>query len=113
VTVIARDTKTGLTGHGLYTIRIANAGPVITTAAISGVAGKAVSGTISIADPGASWISVSISGVPLGMTFAMRGQTITMAWASPLAGTYNLKVSVVDSAGLTAQANIPITITAK
>lgn len=113
VTVTAKDTKTGLTGKGIYTVKIANAGPVITAPALTGVAGKALSGLISISDPGAAYISVSISGVPLGMGFSMSGTNITAIWASATVGSYSLKITVTDSAGLSAQATMPITITAK
>jgi len=34
VTVSAKDTETGLTGTAVYSVKIANAGPVITAAAI-------------------------------------------------------------------------------
>jgi hypothetical protein len=110
VTAIARDTKTGLTGQGIYTVKIAAAGPVIAAPAMTGTAGVPLTGTISISDPGATSVSVSISGVPWGMGFSMSGLTITANWASPVAGTYSLKIVVVDSAGLTAQAIVPITI---
>jgi subtilase family serine protease len=113
VTVIAKDSKTGLSGQGVYTVKIANAGPVITAAATTGVAGKALSGTISIADPGATSLSISISGAPLGMGFSSNGLTITYFWNSPVVGSYNLKVAVVDNLGLSAQAAVPVTVTAK
>ena len=112
VTIVAKDSKTGLSGQGVYTIKIANAGPVITAAAMTGVAGKPLSGTITIADPGATALSVSISGVPLGMSFSANGLTLTANWASPVTGSYTLKVVVQDSAGLSAQASVPITVTA-
>jgi hypothetical protein len=113
VTVIAKDSKTGLSGQGIYTVKIATAGPVITAAAATGAAGKALTGTISIAAPGAVYVSVSISGAPLGMGFAMSGLSISYNWPTPVVGSYSLKVAVVDSSGLTAQATVPITITAK
>ena len=113
VTVIAKDTRTGLSGQGLYTVKIAVAGPVITFSPITGVAGKAVSGTIGISDATSPSVRLSISGVPLGMTFALSGSNIIMKWANPVAGSYNLKLYAIDSAGLTAQVTIPVTITAK
>jgi hypothetical protein len=113
VTVVAKDSKTGLSGQGLYTVKIANAGPTITAAATTGVAGKALSGTISIADPGATSLSISISGAPLGMGFSSSGLTVTYFWNSAVLGSYNLKVLVVDSAGLSAQATVPVTVSAK
>lgn len=113
VVVSAKDGKTGLVGQGTYTVSIATAGPTITAAPINGVAGKAVSGTIAISAPGAASISVSITGVPLGMGFSISGLTLTASWPSPVAGSYAMKVTVVDSAGLSASTTVPITISAK
>jgi hypothetical protein len=113
VTVVARDSKTGLTGQGVYSVKIAMAGPVIAAAAMKGVAGQAMSGTFSITDPTATWMSISISGVPLGMGFSMSGTTITAIWARPVTGNYSLKVVATDNLGLSAQATIPVSITAK
>ena len=117
VTAIAKDTKTGLSGQAVYTVVVSAAtvsGPVITAPAMTGVAGKALTGQISISDPGVSWVSVSISGVPLGMSFSMSSSlAITASWPSPVTGSYTLKVVVTDSAGRTAQASVPVTITAK
>lgn len=113
VTVTAIDSKTGLSSQVIYTVTIANSGPVITALATTGVAGKALSGAITITDPGATWLSVSIAGAPLGMAFSSTGLTISYAWASPVVGSYSLKVSVIDSAGLTAQATVPVTVKAK
>lgn len=112
-TVIARDSKTGLTGQGVYTVNIATAGPAITAPAAKGIAGKVLNGSISISDPGATSLSISISGAPLGMGFSTNGTTVNYVWNTPSVGTYSLKVNVVDSAGLSAQATVVITITAK
>jgi hypothetical protein len=113
VTVTARDTKTGLSGQGVYSVQITKAGPVITAPAMTGVAGKALTGTISIADPGATALSVSLSGIPMGMTFSISGLSLTARWAAPVAGSYSLKIVVVDSAGLSATSTVPITIAAR
>jgi len=51
--------------------------------------------------------------VPMGMTFSASGLTLTASWAKPVAGSYNLKVVVMDSAGQSATANVPVTITAQ
>jgi subtilase family serine protease len=113
VTVTAKDSKTGLSGQGVYTVKIATNGPTISAPAATGAAGKVLKGTITISDPAATSLSISISGAPLGMGFSASGLSITYTWNSPVVGSYNLKVSVVDSLGLTAQATVPITITAK
>jgi hypothetical protein len=94
-------------------VKIAAAGPVITVPVMNGVAGKSLSGTINISDAGVAWVSVSISGAPLGMSFSMSGPAITASWARPVTGSYSLQVLVIDSAGLSAKAVVPISVLAK
>ena len=113
VTVIARDSKTGLTGQAVAAVKIAAAGPTISAAAMTGVAGKAMSGSIALAAPGATSLWISITGAPLGMQFSMSGMTITASWPQPVAGSYALKVVALDSNGLTAQLTVPVTVTAR
>jgi len=113
VTITAKDSKTGLSGSGVFTIRVTAAtvsGPVISAPAITGTAGKALSANIVISDPGVTALQVSISGVPYGMTFSANGLTLTANWAKPVAGTYNVLIQVVDSAGHSAQATLVITV---
>jgi hypothetical protein len=110
VRVSAKDTKTGLSGTGVITVKIAVAGPVITAPAMTGVAGKPLSGTISITAPGSVFVLVSINNAPWGMGFSMNGLSISAYWPSAVAGSYTLKVTAVDSAGLTATATVPVTI---
>lgn len=113
VTLTAKDSKTGLSGSAVLAVKIATAGPVITAPAMFGVAGLPLSGTISVSSPGATSLSVTIAGAPLGMGFSVSGTTITAKWPSPVAGKYQMTVTAKDSAGLTAQVTVPITINAK
>ena len=113
VTIIAKDSKTGLTGQAVASVKIAAAGPTITASTMTGVAGKAMSGSIVLTAPGATWLSISISGAPLGMQFSMSGLTITASWPLPVAGTYALKIAAQDNNGLTAQLSIPVTVSAR
>lgn len=119
VTVTAKDSKTGLSGQGVISLKIAASptppasGLQLTAPAVKGVAGKPLTGTISIAAPGASSLSLSIAGAPLGMGFSISGMTVTAYWPSPITGNYALSIRVVDSAGRQASATMPITITAK
>ncbi|PVX36930.1 S53 family peptidase [Janthinobacterium sp. 78] len=113
VTIIAKDSKTGLSGQAVTTVKIAAAGPTITAAAMKGVAGKAMSGSIVLTAPGATSLRISIDGAPLGMQFSMSGLTITATWPQPVAGSYTLKVVALDNNGLTAQLNVPVNVTAK
>lgn len=115
VTAVAKDSKTGLSGQAVYTVKIASSttssgGLSVSAPAITGTAGKAVSGTITITDSGVSWVSVSISGAPLGMSFSMTGLTVTANWPSPVVGSYTLTIVVADSAGRKVQVQMPVTI---
>ena len=114
VTVTAKDSKTGLTGSAVLTVKIAAAaavsGPVITASSFSGSAGVALTANIVISDSGVSGLQVSISGVPLGMGFSANGLTLTASWPHPVSGNYSLLVRVLDSAGRSAQLAIPVTI---
>ena len=47
------------------------------------------------------------------MTFSVSGMNVIAYWANPVLGSYTLKVSVTDSAKLSAQATVPVSITAK
>ena len=87
--------------------------PVITATALTGVAGKALSGAFSVADPAGYAMSVSISGVPSGMKLSLSGQAVSVSWASPLTGKYTLSVTATNGAGLSTQASVPVTINAK
>jgi hypothetical protein len=111
VTVTAQDTKTGLTGKGVYTLSIIHGGPVITATSFVGVAGKPLAGSITFADSTATSLSIRISGVPPGMSLSASGNVLSAKWASPLTGTYSLQVMVIDSQQLNATASIPVTIT--
>lgn len=117
VTVIATDTKTGLKGQAVATVTVTAAptgtGLVITAPALSGVAGQPLKGSILVAAPGAAGVSVSISGIPMGVMFAVSGLQFNLSWAAPVAGSYTLKVQATDSLGRSATASVPITIAAK
>ena len=112
VTVVAKDSVTGLTGSGIFAVKISSAGPSIVAPAMTGKVGTKLTGTITISDPTATSLNISISGVPMGMTFAVNGLTITATWNAPVAGSYSLKVSAVDSAGLSSQLAVPVTVAA-
>ena len=116
VTVTVKDTITGLTAKGIDTFSITPPGPAIATTSLIGVAGRPLTGTISFTDSSATNITVQIGGVPAGMSFTPSGSAssgaLSVNWASPVTGTYSLKVTVTDSQKLTASATIPVTITA-
>ena len=113
VTVTARDTKTGLSTNAVFTLQITKSGPTINVPTLKGVAGKALTGTIGISAPGATRVSISVSGVPSGLRLSASGMNLVATWSSPVAGNYQLKLTVVDNTGLSATAVVPIVITAK
>jgi subtilase family serine protease len=112
VTITASDAKTGLKGVGIYTLSIVKAGPVIAATSLTGVAGKAFTGSIGFSDSASTSLSISVSGVPAGMSFTASGSALTANWASPVTGVYSLHVTVIDGVGLTGTATVPVTITA-
>ena len=115
ITVSAKDTKTGLIGSATITLTVTAAstssgGPTVSASPQSGTGGHALSFVIAISDPNASAMSVSISGVPLGMTFTPSGLNLSASWASPVDGSYTLVVQVKDNLGRSVQASIPVTV---
>ncbi len=125
VTVTAKDSKTGLSGQGVYTVVIAAASsttstgtttasaPVIKATAMTGVAGRALSGTITVSDSSSKSLTVSISGAPLGMTFQVNGMQIVANWAAPQTGSYTLKVVATNGNGASATLSVPVTVNAR
>jgi hypothetical protein len=47
------------------------------------------------------------------MNFAASGLNLTTNWTPTAAGSYSIKITALDSLGLTAQLVVPITVTAK
>lgn len=84
--------------------------PKLTTTSLTGTAGKTFSGSIGYAAPGASSLSISISGAASGMTFAATSSGITVGWAKPLAGKTNLVITLKDNLGQTTTGNVAVTI---
>ena len=112
VTVTATDAKTGLSGHGVYTVTIAVAGPTITASSLVGTAGRKLTGSISFTDNTSNSLSITISGVPGGMSFtpASNSAALNVTWTSPVTGSYTLVVSARDGSGLTGTLKVPVVI---
>ncbi|MCE4556427.1 S53 family peptidase [Pelomonas cellulosilytica] len=86
--------------------------PKLTTASLTGVAGKAFSGTIGYSAPGASSLSISISGAASGMSFAGTNGGIAIGWAKPVAGKTTLTITLKDNLGQTSTGTVTVTISA-
>jgi hypothetical protein len=114
IAVVAKDNKTGLTGQGMYTLTIGASAPgggVVTYTGLTGSAGKTVTGTISITDPGATAIGVGISGLPLGLNMTpVPGLVFNLSWPNAVKGTYNVTVVVNDNLGRSTTTVVPIVV---
>lgn len=111
VAVVARDSKTGLSGTGLISVKSdPNAGPQIMSTPMSGSAGKPFSATVTITDVSANIVGTGMGGGPLGMTIRGGFSGASLAWAKPVAGNYTIQISATDSKGKSAMALIPLSI---
>ncbi len=116
VTVAARDTKTGLVGSGVINVAVGTStGPAVFSTVFTGVAGKALSGTINLTDAGASLAGLALASNQAGIKFSTSlGMASTaVTWAAPVTGTWWIQVSVTDNAGRSTMATIPVVINAK
>lgn len=97
------------------TTPVPTTGPSVTATSFNGVEGKPLTGTITIADPGQSALSLSIyiSERPPGMRLSVKGLEFTATWASPVVGTYSLTVMVTDRTGKKVTSIIPVVIVPK
>lgn len=86
--------------------------PKLTTTSISGVAGKTLSASIGYSAPGATSLSISIAGATSGMGFSANSSAIALAWAKPVAGTYNLAITLKDNLGQTSTGTVTVKISA-
>jgi subtilase family serine protease len=87
-------------------------GPALTTTSLAGSAGKAFSGVIGYTAPGASSLAITIAGAASGMTFAATSSGIAVNWASPVAGSTNLVITLKDNLGRSSTGTVVVKISA-
>jgi hypothetical protein len=93
VTVVAKDSKTNLSGQGVYTVVIAApVAPSIAAATITGKPGTALSYVVSAT--ASNPVTYTLAGAPSGMVISSTG---TLSWASPVLGTFTVTVTAKDS----------------
>ena len=107
VTVTAKDSKTGLTGQGLYTVTIASPkAPAGSNTTINGKPGVALSFTATFTAP--NTMTYTLAGAPAGMAISAAG---LVSWAKPVLGTYKVTVTAKDTkTALTGQAVYTVNI---
>ena len=114
VVVTATDTKTGLSAQGTYTVKIlAEPGPKIVAAPLKGVAGKSLTATITFTDSASAVVGTAVWNYPPGMSVSGSLSALTLSRPSPLTGSYILYIQATDVYGLSAQLQLPVTISAK
>lgn len=84
--------------------------PQLSITSLTGTAGKAFTGTIGYSAPGATSLSISISGAPSGMSFSATSAGIGVSWASPVAGSSTLVITLKDNLSQTATGTVKVTI---
>jgi hypothetical protein len=89
-----------------------NVTTLLTTTSLSGVAGKAFSGSIGYSAPGASSLTITISGAASGMVFSAGSSGINVGWAKPVAGKTTLVITLKDNLGNSSTGNVTVTINA-
>jgi subtilase family serine protease len=87
--------------------------PRLTTSRLSGVAGQALSASIGYSAPSSSSLSISIGGIPSGMTFSAASGAIAVSWAKPVTGNYTLTITLKDNLGQTSTGSVAVSIAAK
>ena len=112
VSVVAKDTATGLVGTGTYDITISKTGGLsVVGTGLTGKAGVPLSGTIQINDSTSSVSGTGIGGMPVGMNVSGGISKYSVTWNNPVAGTYLLQVFASDAAQNNISANLIVTIT--
>ncbi|MET3105568.1 hypothetical protein AAKU58_000377 [Oxalobacteraceae bacterium GrIS 1.18] len=92
VNVVATDSKTGLSGQGVYSVFVAGStAPVVSSGSQSGTAGQPLSFPIHVTDVNPT--TVTLSGAPSGMSISSAG---LISWSLPVAGTYSVTVTARD-----------------
>ena len=107
VTVVAKDSKTGLSGQGVYTVTVASPkAPAGTSTTINGKPGVALSFAAAFTAPNA--MTYTLSGAPSGMTISAAG---LVSWVKPVLGTFKVTVTAKDTkTALTGQAVYTVNI---
>jgi len=111
--VTALLTSLGAAAGGTTTSTpVTTVAPKLTTTSITGVAAKPLSASIGYSAPGASSLSISISGAASGMSFSAASGAIALSWAKPVVGTVNLSITLKDNLGQTSTGTVAVKITA-
>lgn len=118
VNAVVKNSKTGLSGSATYTVKVQSTAPPtsypeIVFTPLQALAGKAVSGSISFTDPGATSLTVTLSGAPIGVHFFVRDMSLLASWAKPVTGSYAIRVNTLDNAGRRSTATVPLVVTAQ
>ncbi len=112
LTLTATDSRHRLAGSATVKLNIAKLPkpPVVHVTPVTGQVGRPLSALVSVSNPDANGLRVTVAGAPAGLRVAVDSSGITLTWASPVRGRWTLGVIATNGANLTARASIPLTI---
>ena len=112
-TVTATDSTTSQSASAIVHLSVAatTTGPLFTGNPTSATAGTALSAVLAtLADASSTQAQIAITGAATGMSFRVSGQSVLLSWPSPQCGSYTLTLTATDSAGLSSQTQVVISV---
>ncbi|MBS2040932.1 putative Ig domain-containing protein [bacterium] len=109
MTLVARDSRTGLTGQGVYRVQVDNPPPpMVSDGCVTSTAGASLNLRVTVSASHA--YTLTLSGAPNGLTINSSG---VINWPSPVAGSYSFKVNAKDNlTGLSGQGTCLVVVNA-
>lgn len=106
--VTARDAR-GLTSSAYFVLTVTQlpTAPSVTSAAVSGKVGTALSYAMRWFDANGDLLNFSLADAPVGMTISSKG---VVSWPAPAAGTYSVTMTATDPGGLTGSGTLNLTV---
>ena len=114
-TVTVTDTSTSQSASAILHLSFSATatGPLWSANTPSATAGTALSAVLAtLADSSATSAQIAITGAATGMSFRVSGQSVLMSWPSPQCGSYTLTLTATDSAGLSSQTSVVVSVAA-
>ncbi|MFM2119013.1 MAG: hypothetical protein RL722_481 [Pseudomonadota bacterium] len=87
--------------------------PLVTVSSLTGTAGEPFSALVPVTARSGSLNRWVVTQMPLGLAATPVAEGLLLTWASPVAGSYALDLSVTNTAKQTTKAKVSITISAR
>jgi len=103
-------TATGASASARYTLVVAaDRAPSFTGGRFATTTASAFGARVAASDPDGDALTYSMTGAPAGLQLSAAG---ALSWANPAAGTWTLRITARDPAGLSATSEWTIVVTA-